>query len=68
MFELDRALATIDVVSQSAIMRRLVEGSAGDFFAEHIEIVGYDAIELVVSPVLSGAGHTRKMNQSVLDV
>jgi hypothetical protein len=33
-----------------------------------LEIVGYDAIELVVSPVLSRAGHSRKMNQTVLDV
>ncbi len=68
VFEFDRALAAIDMVSQGTIMRRLVEGNAGDFFAEHIKIVGYDAVELVISPVLSGARHARKMNQSIVDV
>ena len=36
----------------------LVERNAGNLFLKHIEIVGYDAIELFVSPVLSGASHS----------
>jgi len=68
VFEFDGAFAAIDMLSQGAIVRGFVEGDTRDFLSEHLEIVGYDAIELVVSPVLSRAGHSRKMNQTVLDV
>jgi len=58
MLKFDRTFAAVDVISQSSIVGRLVEGKAGYFLPKHIEIVSYDPIELFICPVLSGAGHS----------
>ena len=36
---------------QCAIVCGFVERDADDFFAEHVEIVGYDQIELCIGPI-----------------